>query len=189
MSCSTGRRGHDPGNWVARGFGAAGVAMALVVHAVALAWACVPQPLLVVLQPRASGPAGTAVQVQVIGFDRGAVEVRWNAADGPELARSTGPDFTADIVIPDAAPGLYSVVVLARQAGGGIGNAVTSAFHVTEERDAPHAAVPPTAPEREVTPARAAPRSRVPLLATGIAILAVGGIGAFGLARRRQAHR
>lgn len=99
--------------------------------AAGLAWGCVPQPRLVTVQPRASGPAGTEVTVAALGFDPGRAEVRWNAADGELLASAEGPDFSVPVTIPQAQNGVYHVVVLARSPGGEIGNTAAVSFQVT----------------------------------------------------------
>ncbi|MGH9151540.1 MAG: hypothetical protein ACRD03_03830, partial [Acidimicrobiales bacterium] len=95
------------------------------------AWACVPQPRLVAVLPDSSGPPGTEVTVDGLGFDRGRAEVRWNSRDGALLASADGPDFSATITIPDVPAGLYALIVLSRQPGGAIGNTARAAFEVT----------------------------------------------------------
>ncbi len=105
--------------------------LGLVLGGASVASACVPQPNLVVVQPRSSGPPGTEVTVEAVGLDAGPAEVRWNSAGGPLLAEARGPSFSVPVRVPDASPGLYAVVVLSRQPGGGIGNTGTVAFQVT----------------------------------------------------------
>lgn len=153
-----------------------------------LAWACVPQPLLVTVQPRGSGPPGTEVTVSALGFDPGRAEIRWNAVDGKLLAAPDGPDFSAPVVIPQASEGLYHLVVLARSAGGEIGNTAAVSFYVTAE-----AGAAPPAPRRWV--AEEAPSSSSSADAgtavaagTGAAVaLAVAGGAALAARRRRVA--
>lgn len=93
------------------------------------AWACVPQPL-VTIEPAASGPAGSEVTVEGVALN-GRVEVRWNAIDGPLLATGSGPEISAAVAIPSVSPGLYSVVVVEREPGGGLGSSGRAAFLVT----------------------------------------------------------
>lgn len=81
---------------------------ALLLGAVSLAWACVPQASLS-LNPT-SGPAGSAVNARASGFTAGQpVEIRWGSKTGPVLKTSTGPSFTVPITIPAVAPGVYYV--------------------------------------------------------------------------------
>ena len=119
------------------------------------AWACVPQPRLVSVLPLSSGPPGTEVTVDGLGFDPTRAEVRWNARDGQLLASATGPDFSVGVKIPDSTPGLYALVVLSRQPGGAIGNTARAAFQVTDPAGDQGAAAgsPPTTDE---APGRAA---------------------------------
>lgn len=98
------------------------------VHA---AWACVPQPRLVAVLPDSSGPPGTEVTIDGLGFDPGRAEVRWNSREGEVLATANGPDFSVTITVPEAPAGLYALVVLSRQPGGAIGNTARAAFQVT----------------------------------------------------------
>lgn len=122
------------------------VAASLTVMAVdGLAWACVPQPRLITLQPRASGPAGSEVTVAALGFDPGRAEVRWNTSDGDLLASANGPDFSVPVTIPEAPDGLYHLVVLARSPGGEVGNTATASFQVTSRDATPPASTTPRA--------------------------------------------
>ncbi len=84
--------------------------LALLVSAVSVAWACVPQGVLT-LNP-ASGPAGSQVTASTTGFPVGeAVDIHWDSQTGPVLASGTGPTFTKTITIPaDAAGGTHIVV-------------------------------------------------------------------------------
>ncbi len=99
-------------------------------YCASVAWACVPQARLVTLQPSSSGPPGADVTVEVVGFDPGPAEVRWNSFNGVLLATGDGPNFSVSVTVPQAGDGLYSVVVIARQPGGGIGNASSTPFQV-----------------------------------------------------------
>lgn len=124
-------RGRRPG-WTRLRVSVAGLGvLGMVIGGASMAWGCVPRANLVTLRPQSSGPPGDEVTVEGVGLDPGEVEVRWNAADGKLLGKGEGPDFTASIVIPEVAQGLYAVVVISRQPGGGIGSTGTAAFHVT----------------------------------------------------------
>lgn len=116
--------------------------VALLLGIGSTAWACIPQPRLVVIAPQASGPGGSQVSVQGIGFDSppARAEVRWNTADGPVLGRADTADFTMTVTVPQAAPGSYGVLVMSRDADGVLGNTGRATFEVTSG----DAATPPS---------------------------------------------
>ncbi len=101
--------------------------------AVSPAAACLPQARLVTVLPLASGPSGSHVRVEGVGFDPApnTVDVRWNSSDGPALATATGPDFAVEVTIPEATAGLYGIIVLSRSPDGAVGNAGSASFQVT----------------------------------------------------------
>jgi len=103
----------------------------LVLAWVATAWACVPVRSLVSVTPQSSGPSGTQVTVSGVGFGSGDVEIRWNRPDGPQLAKTSGPEFSVPVTIPDAADGLYTLVAMTRAKDGGVDNAGVAPFLVT----------------------------------------------------------
>lgn len=154
--------------------------------AAGLAWACVPQPRLITVQPRASGPAGSEVTVASLGFDPGRAEVRWNAADGDLLASAEGPDFSVPVKIPEAPDGVYHVVVLARSPGGEIGNTASVSFQVTSSATASDSPAPRPPAGGGLTPSRSSISTGAVLLAGAAGALA--GLCCFGalLALRRK---
>jgi hypothetical protein len=93
------------------------------------AYACVPQAVVMVGQPGAGVP-GDKLGVRGLRFS-GTVELRWNAFDGPLLGTVTGPDFTTDITLPDASPGVYVVVALTRIAEGNVSTIAAAPVVVT----------------------------------------------------------
>lgn len=101
--------------------------------AVSPAAACLPQARLVTVLPLSSGPSGSHVRVEGVGFDPApnTVDVRWNSSDGPALATATGPDFAVEVTIPEAPEGLYKIIVLSRSPDGAVGNAGSASFQVT----------------------------------------------------------
>ena len=109
----------------------------LLLAATTSVWACVPQPRLVYLEPSAFGMAESRVTVNGLGFDPGRAEVRWNAPDGALLGSAIGPNFSLPVMIPRVPDGLYSVVVISREPGGGIGNTGTAAFQVASASPSP----------------------------------------------------
>jgi len=65
------------------------LAVAASLSPAAAAWACVPQPTITSIEPRASGPAGAQVTVVGNNFDPAPVEIRWTVdyvAPGQRLA-------------------------------------------------------------------------------------------------------
>lgn len=110
-----------------------GVAVAGLI-AGGVAWACVPQPAITV-SPRASGPPESRAKITGISFRRAAVEIRWNSPSGPVLGRAAGPQFTTEIAVPDAAPGLYTLVAVARAPDGGIAGVATAPYLVSAPGD------------------------------------------------------
>lgn len=97
-------------------------------------WACAPQPF-VTLQPGASGPPGTAITIAGRNFGSGIVEVRWNAFDGSLLASTQGPEFTASASIPQAADGLYNLIIFRRDVDNSAGLSISAPFQVTRSLD------------------------------------------------------
>lgn len=145
-----------------------------------VAWACVPQPQ-VSLVPRASGAPGARVTVDVIAVP-GPAEVRWNTLDGPVLARATGPNFSADITVPDVGGGLYAIVVIGRGPDGGVASTGRSAVLVTGPGAAPPIAAPPARP----VSASSGRTSGLLLLVGGTGVAALGGaVGSILTTRRR----
>lgn len=155
------------------------------------AWACVPQANLITLAPRSSGPPGTEVTVEGLGLDPGPAEIRWNAADGPLLGEGNGPVLSVPVTIPDAEEGLYIVVVVARQPGGGIGNTARAAFQVTGA-DGVGTASPPAGEGTAVdepTDAAGSTATTVLTLAAGAGLMGLGILLGSRFGRRPRAGR
>lgn len=85
-------------------------ALAVMVGAAAIAWACTPQAIIY-LGPSSTGPAGSTITVTGKGFIPGPVEIRMDS--GAPLATATGPDFSVPVRIPAAKPGVYYVNAVA----------------------------------------------------------------------------
>lgn len=159
------------------------------------AWACVPQPL-VTIEPAASGPAGSEVTVEGVALN-GRVEVRWNAIDGPLLATGSGPEISAAVAIPSVSPGLYSVVVVEREPGGGLGSSGRAAFLVTGDGGpgggvAEEEAAGPGDSGDAVPDQRSASVPVGGLVAGGAGLFAVGvlaGVALRGRGRQREGRR
>ncbi|HSH58198.1 MAG TPA: hypothetical protein VK988_00890 [Acidimicrobiales bacterium] len=108
--------------------GALGV-LTSVVCLGAFAWACTGQPRFVGASVP-TGPARATVAVRGEGAVPSApVEIRWNGVNGTKLATATADvdgNFQASVTIPEASPGIYSLV-----AGAGGTTLGRTAFEVT----------------------------------------------------------
>lgn len=176
------------GQWRFAAFFGAALVVALLA-ASSVAWACVPQPRLLTVQPRSSGPAGSEVTVAALGFDPGRAEVRWNAIDGELLASGNGPDFSVTVTIPEAPDGLYNLVVLARSPNGEIGNTGTLSFQVTSSRgtpDAPWSAASTPVGQQYKTSTGSISASAVLLAGTAGAAVALSCFGGLIVLRRSR---
>lgn len=159
---------------------------------VSAAWACVPMAKLVSLQPDSSGPSGSRVVVNGLGFEPNSVEVRWNAADGPRLGAARGPNFSVTVTIPKAPEGLHTLIAVERQQDGSIGNTGSAPFDVTARGEAQSS--PGLATGRGDGPGTESPPSSersldppwVALAAAGIALLAIGALGGTLITRVRR---
>ena len=105
-------------------------APAVVLTAVSLAWACVPQGTLN-LNPT-QGAAGSQVAASGSGFEAGAtVEIRWESRTGTLLATATGPSFNVPITIPRSATGGTHYVSAAMVGEHAEHSATAASFEVT----------------------------------------------------------
>jgi hypothetical protein len=93
----------------------------------AAAWACVPQPFISLRPGQLSAP-GDKVTAAGFNFGDNSVELRWNAIDGPLLAKAPGPSFTTTMTIPKAADGIYTIIAVPRDPDGTVLNSVASAI-------------------------------------------------------------
>lgn len=160
------------------------VAVAGVVLAgMSVAWACTGQALMH-MATDSVGEVRSHARVEVLANQAvaGPVALRWNALDGPVLARAevkAGQAATLDATIPDAAPGVYYLVL---ETSAGVAR---SAFEVTGA-----AAPAPASPwAKAAEPAGAG--GPLGSFEAGLALLGVGlvGISAMTLvavARRRR---
>ncbi len=106
-------------------------APAVVLAAVSLAWACVPQGKFTVSPD--SGAAGSQASVSGSEFTGGdTVEIRWESRTGPVLATITGQKFdNVPITIPrSATPGIHYISA-ANGGEHGDHSATAASFEVT----------------------------------------------------------
>lgn len=121
---------------VRRSAGAVGVGMSI---ALALtggwAWACTPQPQVVATSAE-SGQPGRAVMIRGEAVaPAGAVELRWNAVQGPVIGSAVADAsgrFSSEVRIPEAAAGVHTILVVA--GGNGVGR---TPFEVTPTSASP----------------------------------------------------
>ena len=146
---------------------------------------------VVYVTPRPSGPPGAEVSVAGLGFDTGqAVEIRWGGPSGEVLGTAAGPDFTAPVTVPEAEPGLHTLVVLSRDVNAVMGTTSTAAFLVTGGSQAGSGAGPGTsAPTTVPAPTHSAvpEAGPTPPLAWAAVVLVLSASGVvLYRARRRQ---
>lgn len=88
--------------------------LGLTLASAGLAWACTPQPQILIL-PRV-GPPGALVNVEGSAFHPDApVEIRWNRADGLKLADTKadpGGQFSVDVRVPPEASGVSMMLAM-----------------------------------------------------------------------------
>jgi hypothetical protein len=175
-----------------------GVACFVVVMGVAAtAWACTAQvglsPLL-----QQSGPQGTQLSVSGQTIGGGEVEIRWNGVRGPVIGTAlTGQDggandFTAQVTIPEATPGVYYLVAAAEN-----GQVSRAAFEVTPSDPAATPAVAPRVVGSQPNVDNAwnsqgpgpADASTSPGLVAGMGLLAVGMVALFSAFGVAAVHR
>lgn len=143
--------------------------LAAAVAVAGAAWACTPYAAISVSPQQ--GPAGSQLTVEGRAFRNShAVEIRWGSADGPVLATATGPSFSAPVTVPDADPGVHTIVALQRTShGSATGGRGAAQFEVTEaaaaagQSPAPAPGqAPAPAPAAQEPPARAADPAPAP---------------------------
>lgn len=163
-----------------------GLCVALIL-ASSVAWACIPQANLVVVQPQSSGPPGTKVTVEGLGLDPGRAEVRWNSPEGQLLGAGNGPNFSVAVTIPQADGGLYNLLVLSRGAGGVLGNTRAASFLVTPPGNSQVATPSSGAATPKAGGEPASDSGDSGLVVGGVVVLVLlGALAAIVLARRRS---
>lgn len=155
---------------------AAAVALLLSMTGAATAWACVPQPTIVAVQPRASAPAGGQVTVLGDNFDGAPVEIRWNGLQGTLLGTGNGPSFSIPITVPDDEPGLYVLTALSRQPGGGVGGTARASFQIQAGDGAVATAEPEATAEADAVGAAGGVASTAVVTGTAIGVFAAGAL-------------
>lgn len=168
------------------GFGIIGVAM-LVLGCASAAFACSVQPQVSYsLLPESATPGATVMVEGQNVRARTPIEIRWNGVNGKVLA-SVSPDsgaFAVPVQIPEAAPGIYSLMLVTESAGVG-----RTAFEVIGSA----ADAPTSAPTGQLWPnaSDAAQRGATDPSLVGVGLLALGLVGLFAgstvaVARRRR---
>ena len=144
----------------------AGAAVAIVLGASSYAFACSASAYLGPLSPNA-GPRGTEVTVTGSSWAAsssrstdsnasvGPVEIRWGSESGPILGTANGPEFSVNVVIPDAAPAYYVITGVARRGDGTVVGRQSRTFRLTAS--APAATSTPTGSSTTPTGGSAVP--------------------------------
>lgn len=181
------------------------VAFSVVVAAVvatSVAWACTAQVGIAPVTPL-GGPPGTKVAVKGTSTLPGPVEIRWNGVKGSLLATALADqgehrsDFSAEVTVPPAPPGVYSLLVVPAGSTAGVGRA---AFRVLPSTQG--AAAAPEGPATngpaswsafgEGTGVSPSPVDSTPAFVAGIALLGAGlvaMVAGFGVASMRRRSR
>lgn len=120
------------------------------------AWACTGQPQVVALSLDRA-PAGTEVTIIGQRVPTQFVEIRWDSLHGPVIGKgeARNGDFAIATLIPDAAPGIYYMVVSALPLGypEGTPPSITRvSFEVTASPAASREASPRPGSERRHSP-------------------------------------
>ena len=166
------------------------VAMVMAVAGIALAgmsvaWACTGQPLMH-LATDSVGEVRSHAKVEVLANEAvaGPVALRWNALDGPVLASAevtAGQATTLDATIPDAAPGVYYLVL---QTSAGVAR---SAFEVTGTGAPGSASTSPWAKAAEPAGADGPLGSfEAGLAVLGVGLVGISAVTLVAVARRRR---
>jgi hypothetical protein len=142
----------------------------------ARALACVPQPYILV-QPRASGPAGATVEIVGANFEMDEAELRWNGLDGVLLAKASGSSFSTSVTIPDEPEGLYTLLAISRGAQGEIFEVARTPFSVTSTGL-------DDAEESSPSPTESGSSSPVLPMLAGAGLVVLAGAGGAVIARR-----
>ncbi|HSH58973.1 MAG TPA: hypothetical protein VK988_04895 [Acidimicrobiales bacterium] len=172
----------------------------LVLAMASVAWACTIQARIVAVTP-GSGTERSALTVRGEGLGQSStgaplpVEIRWNALDGPVVGTAVADpsgNFSAEVTVPEAAPGVYSLLVVAE--GAGLGR---TAFEVTPSAVAPVPASPSPVADAWAGDSAGVASPDAPAaglgLTVGVGMLAVGLVALFSgftvaVSRRRPAR-
>lgn len=102
------------------GYSVVGSGVAVLAGWASVAFACSPLPQVYSVLPEAATPGDTVVVRGQAVKSSAPVKIRWNGVNGPILAAAT-PDargaFSAPVVVPDVAPGIYSLTLQTQDAG------------------------------------------------------------------------
>lgn len=172
--------------------------VAVLMLGLGLAWACTPTSSIVLLPE--TGPTASKITVSgQVAPDAGSaapVEIRWNSVSGLLLGTVTADatrNFSAEVTVPDVAPGVYYVLAISGKAEAGRASyevATSSASVSTAQRAAPSKSVSADLwtglAKQDGAISAAVPsndsRSEAPegTAAAGFALLAIGFVGLAG---------
>jgi hypothetical protein len=137
---------------------------------------------------------GAQVKVDGVDFGDGSTEVRWNAIDGPLLGHGSAERFSVAVTIPQAEPGVYAIVGLARRTDGSVGVKAVTPFQISAGAGAadpggPGGSAPvAVAPHPSSTSDPPSGPAVAAFAAAGLALLIAGGLGGAYLAGRRRRY-
>ena len=159
----------------------ASAAVFVVLCVASTAWACSALPSVVRIDPT-SARSGTTVQLAGSSVPaEGAVEIRWNGVTGPLLSTAVADrlgNFTTAVELPDATPGVYSLIAVTEGNGGVARVAVEVLPSVTEPATTPAGSTWASAEGTAPLPEQ---RGDVGML-VGVGVLSVGLIALFSAA-------
>jgi len=171
------------GNAVGRCLATLGLLVALA--GTSVAWACVPQPMVLV-QPQASAKPGSQVTVRGLNFARQA-EIRFNGIEGPRLATASGEQFFVKLRVPKAPSGLYTLVALTRDQSGGVSSTASTPLQIGAASNQGPAPPAPTAAGGGSSESSSTGVSVGLAAVVGLLLVVLGGAaGALIAARRRR---
>lgn len=145
-----------------------------------VAWACTPQARIVAASPSVGPPLSEASVRGEAVTPEAEVEIRWNGVKGP-LVGTTIADksgrFTAPVAVPEAAPGVYTLVAIIGEAG-----LTRTAFEVTPASAGQVPSGTPASPWSSGPGAgnELSGAGSNPGMALGVGVLALGLVGVFG---------
>lgn len=102
------------------GYSVVGLGVAIAAGWASVAFACSPLPQVYSVLPEAATPGDTVVVRGQAVKSSAPVKIRWNGVNGPVLASAipdAGGSFSVSMVVPEAAPGIYSLTLQTEDAG------------------------------------------------------------------------
>ncbi len=158
----------------------AGIA-SVILGGTSVVWACTPQ-LPFGVTPLSAAPLSA---VTVSGSaPSGAVEIRWDGVEGPVIGQAdAGSALAVGVRIPDAAPGMHTIVAVTRGTDGTVSSKGVASFEVTAPGAAPGKAAVASnhwSGDKDATQVVGSTSSGFSHRALGLAFLGTGSAALFG---------